>query len=249
MRIALDRMHEAFNAAQEGRKSRHSVADRAQPSMFQYDYLALRALSTDVSALIEQLPNGDGARALDLGADKSPYGGLLRAKGYLVETLDVARDSGADYLGTAEETRLPDATFDVVLCTQVLEHSDEPWNAIREIRRILKPGGWTIVSGPHVWFYHPHPKDHWRFTQEGLVKLCRYGGLKPKALLAQGGTMLTIAQVVNFLLYGALGRLGAPMYAMVNIFGVVADRLVPNELFCHNFACLAESPSGNGPGR
>jgi SAM-dependent methyltransferase len=252
MHIELDRIQESFASAQESRKSRHSVLDRTHPSLLQYDYLALSTLSADVRGLIAQLPDAHDGKALDLGADKSPYRNLLEAKGYEVETLDVAPDSGADHTGTAERTNLPDAAFDLVICTQVLEHCDEPWDAIREIRRIVKPGGRVIVSVPHVWFYHPHPKDHWRFTQEGLVKLCRHGGLKPEVLLAQGGSVLAIAQIVNFLVYGVLGKLGSPVYGLVNLLGRVVDRVLPNDLFCHNFACLAEpaaaigAPSGNG---
>jgi SAM-dependent methyltransferase len=111
---------------------------------------------------------------------------------------------------------------------------------MKEIERILRPGGHAIFSVPHVWFYHPHPSDHWRFTQEGVLKLCRSAGLEPLTLLAQGGSLATAAQVVNFLAYGVMGRLGAPLYAGLNTMARVVDPLVRNELFCHNFACLAQ---------
>ena len=58
----------------------------------------------------------------------------------------------------------------------------------------------------------------------------------------QGGSLLAAAQVINFLAYGVLGRSGAPFYAAVNWAGRLADRAIPNPLFCHNFACLAEKP-------
>lgn len=237
-------MRDRFTAVQRGKRSRHSVHDRTHPSIFQYDYLTLSTLSADVQTLIAELPTPlPGSQALDLGSDKSPYREPLTARGYEVRTLDITLDLGADYAGTAEQTGLPDQSFDVVLCTQVLEHSQNPWAAAAEIRRILKPGGHLIASAPHVWFYHPHPSDNWRFTQEGFVHLFREAGLAPVALLAQGGTVLTVLQIVNFIAYGALGRLGAPLYAAVNVLARAADPLLPNELFCHNFACLARRPS------
>ena len=58
-------------------------------------------------------------------------------------------------------------------------------------------------------------------------------------LLAQGGTVLTVLQVLNFVAYGALGRLGAPLYAALNLAARALDPVAHNDLFCHNFACLA----------
>jgi SAM-dependent methyltransferase len=240
VRIDLQRMRDDFLAVQAGKKSRHAVGDRVRPSRWQYDYLTLSRLSRDVETLVREAPRADpAARAIDLGADKSPYRDLLVSRGYEVKTLDITRDGGADYVGTAEATGLPDRSFDLVLCTQVLEHCMNPWAAVREIHRILAPGGYAIVSAPHVWFFHPHPTDHWRFTQEGMAHLCREAGLEPVTLLAQGGSVLTLCQILNFLAYGVFGRAGAPLYAALNLAALVGDRLAPNQLFCHNFACLA----------
>src|SRR5262249_49687524 len=145
----------------------------------QYDYLALRSLSSDVGDLLEELvPAVQGGMALDLGADRSPYREHLEARGYQVRTLDISDTSGADYVGTAEATGLPDADFDLVLCTQVLEHVPRPVEAVREVRRILRPNGRFLFSVPHVWFFHPHPADYWRFTQQGVLELCSQGGFR-----------------------------------------------------------------------
>ena len=240
MRLAIADLKSRFTATQAGKKSRHLPEDRINPSVFQYDYLTLRRLSDDIQQLIGELPTAaPGSVVLDLGSDKCPYRELLEGRGYTVKTLDLTRDNGADYAGTAEETGLPDRSFDVVLCTQVIEHCMNPWRALSEAARILKPGGALIVSAPHVWFYHPHPTDHWRFTQEGMVQLCKDAGLEPTVLLAQGGSILTLFQILNFLAYGVLGRVGAPLYAIGNLVGAAGDRAAPNELFCHNFACLA----------
>lgn len=242
MRIDLERMRDGFLQAQRGKVSRHSVEDRIRPSRWQYDYLTLSRLARDVATLVREVPHhrDGGARALDLGSDKSPYRDLLISRGFQVETLDITLNGGADYAGTAEATGLPTGSFDLVICTQVLEHSMNPWAAMREIHRILKPGGHLVISAPHVWFFHPHPTDHWRFTQEGMAHLCREAGLEPVAMLAQGGSVLTLCQVVNFLAYGVLGRMGAPLYAALNLAAAIGDRLVPDQLFCHNFACLAQ---------
>jgi SAM-dependent methyltransferase len=164
-----------------------------------------------------------------------------------LETLDIDSGSKPDHVGAGADTGLPSGAFDLVICTQVLEHVPDPRSVLLEIRRIMKPGGSLIASAPHVWFYHPHPADYWRFTQEGVGQLCRDARLELIELRAQGGSALTLIQAVNFLLYGVLGRVGGPLYAVLNVMGLGVDRLVPNTLFAHNFAWLArKAPTALG---
>lgn len=178
-----------------------------------------------------------------MGCLRSPYRAVLEARGYQVRTLDLTTEGGADFAGTAEATGRPDASVDLVLCTQVLEHVRAPWRAMAEFQRILRPGGQVLVTLPHVWFYHPHPADYWRVTQEGIVALCEDAGFEVLQARTQGGALLALGQILNFLAYGVLGRAGMPLYAAVNLLAAAADRAIPNELFALNMACLAEKPA------
>ena len=72
------------------------------------------------------------------------------------------------YVCPVEQLEIPDASFDVVLCTQVLEHSRDPAQALREITRVLRPGGHAFVTTHGIWPFHPYPVDLWRWTQQGL---------------------------------------------------------------------------------
>lgn len=68
----------------------------------------------------------------------------------------------------------PDASFDFVVCDQVLEHVEgNPQNAMDEIHRVLKSGGWAIVTTCLMNPIHGAPGDFWRFTPDGLRHLCR----------------------------------------------------------------------------
>lgn len=249
MEIDVSDISAAYRRLSPALHAGHEVRDRLSPSIFQYDYLALSALTTDLERLIGDVPppQRDGAIAVDIGCGKSPYRDLVEARGFRLKTLDITPESAPDFVGTVEETGLPDEFADLVLCTQVLEHSLDPERGMHEIGRILRPGGFLIATAPHIWFYHPHPYDNWRFTQEGLTRIVIRARFEPVRLLSQGGSALSYFQIVNFLFYGLLGRTGAPVYLVNNLLGKFADRWFRNTLFCLNFALLARKPMAAPP--
>lgn len=86
-----------------------------------------------------------------------------------VETLDIDPQAGADYCADLCETNLciPNDHFDIVVCTEVLEHTLNPFSAVAEIYRILKPGGYLLASCPFNFRIHGPLPDCWRFTEHG----------------------------------------------------------------------------------
>ena len=115
---------------------------------------------------------GRRVRVLDVGCGGKPYYPFFAPFDVEYVGVDVA-DPAAELRGTVEAIPVEDGTFDVALCTQVLEHSDDPAQAVRELRRVLVPGGRALVSTHGVQVYHPAPHDLWRWTHEGLERLFR----------------------------------------------------------------------------
>jgi SAM-dependent methyltransferase len=112
-----------------------------------------------------------GYRVLDVGCGPKPYYPFFAERATEYVGVDVVENPAADLLGSVEALPVEDASFDLVLCTQVLEHCDDPAQAVRELRRVTAPGGRVLASTHGVQVYHPSPQDYWRWTHAGLQRL------------------------------------------------------------------------------
>jgi SAM-dependent methyltransferase len=109
-------------------------------------------------------------RVLDVGSGIKPYAPFFEP--YADRYVGVDSDNpAADLEGTAESLPVEDGSFDLVICTQVLEHVDDPTQAVREMHRVTAPGGRVLASTHGVQVYHPSPTDYWRWTHAGLARL------------------------------------------------------------------------------
>lgn len=113
-----------------------------------------------------------GLRVLDVGCGVKPYYPYFATAAEYVG-VDVVDNPAADLKGPVEALPVADGSFDLVLCNQVLEHCDDPAQAVRELRRVTAPGGRVLASTHGVQVYHPSPNDLWRWTHAGLEKLFR----------------------------------------------------------------------------
>lgn len=114
---------------------------------------------------------GSGYRVLDVGCGPKPYYPFFAERASEYVGVDVVAQPAADLVGRVEELPVEDGAFDLVLCTQVLEHCDDPSQAVRELRRVTAPGGRVLASTHGVQVYHPSPQDYWRWTYAGLERL------------------------------------------------------------------------------
>ncbi|MCA9174865.1 MAG: class I SAM-dependent methyltransferase [Planctomycetales bacterium] len=85
--------------------------------------------------------------------------------------LDVGRGPKTDIVNWGDELPFRTRSLDLVLSQEVLEHVDNPFHWVREIGRVLKPGGRFYCQMPFVIGYHPGPTDFWRFSREAYAQL------------------------------------------------------------------------------
>ena len=81
-------------------------------------------------------------------------------------------------LGNYSFTDMEDSSwrFDLVVCTQVLEHVPHFWKAIGGLYQLVRPGGIVIFTVPFAYVFHPFPGDFWRYTPMGVLHLFESSG-------------------------------------------------------------------------
>jgi SAM-dependent methyltransferase len=72
----------------------------------------------------------------------------------------------------------PDGSFDIVISGQCIEHSPHPWKVVNEIGRLVKPGGFVLITAPWTWEIHRYPLDCFRILPDGLSSMMVDAGLK-----------------------------------------------------------------------
>ena len=96
-------------------------------------------------------------------------GGGVVVDGYV--NLDLFVLPGVNVAADAELLPFADAMFQRVECDAVLEHVEHPNRVMREIERVLLPGGFAHIVTPFCHPFHEYPKDFRRFTLDGLAQL------------------------------------------------------------------------------
>ncbi len=204
-------------------------AERRDPPKTSSTWVVRHALSRWLQAQARDLRGGAPVRVLDVGCGVKPYYPFFADIASEYVGVDVVENPLAELLGPVEALPVEDASFDVVLCTQVLEHCDDPAAAVRELRRVTRPGGRVLASTHGVQVYHPSPADYWRWTHEGLRRLFTTGAdwtdlaVEPAAGTGSALAMLLATYVEIALRRSVLAR--PPVWAL-NGLGTALDRRV-----------------------
>lgn len=149
-------------------------------------YLSYKSL---VPALQQALHHHAQGKLLDIGCGNKPYEALMPAAvtEYTGCDIDQSDLGKVDVLCPADAIPVPDASFDTVFSTQVLEHVANHGGMLSEAFRVLKPGGSLVLSCPMYWPLHEEPYDFFRFTKYGLMHLLEQKGFKEIEIMPCGG--------------------------------------------------------------
>ncbi len=109
-------------------------------------------------------------RVLEVGGATNSLKEHCEASNVFVRT-DIQAGLGVDRVEDVTRMSFGDASFDVVLLSNVLEHVFEHRKAVDECYRVLSPGGTLVLVVPFLYPLHDVPGDYWRFTEFTLERL------------------------------------------------------------------------------
>lgn len=163
------------------------------------DYFYLSPASLILKRKVEVYLKKHGCgELLDAGAGKLAYKNILERYCQSYRSIDIEpRSSEIDFVGDVQALGFGNSTFDTIFCSQVLEHLPEPWRAISEFHRVLRPGGTLILSAPHLSYLHNEPGDYYRFTHHGLRHLLERGGFKVVEMEPSGGLIAFAGHILS----------------------------------------------------
>ena len=180
--------------------------------------------------LISYLPKADGPGQvmLDMGCGDASFREFMGMTGFAYVGMDYS-DPAAPILGDAHGLPFRDESFDFVIAMGVLEHIRYPLVAVKEVSRVLKPGGRFIGT---LSFLEPfHDNSYYHSTLLGTLNLLLYGGFKVEHLAPHPTWSGIVAQTKMTLLHRMPGWLSAlfalPLQVSHRLWWKLAERVRP----------------------
>lgn len=224
---------------------RRRTLDSAHTSEWRRRYFSPVAAAL-YATLLPRIDRYAMGRVLDVGCGAMPFKRRLElvagVTGY--DSLDVeARAPGVTFMASIDcMTPVPDAAYDTVFCSEVLEHVADPWSALQEIRRALRPGGVLILTVPFLARLHEEPHDYFRYTEHGLRAMMAQLDFHVDEVAVTGSVFGFIGhQVSSLLIASTVGLPGLEQIA----FGLNAAAIVlPCRLLDRVFPARRKFPLG-----
>jgi SAM-dependent methyltransferase len=214
---------------------------RRRLGIWQRDYLVNRYMWPNIERAIREVRESVAEHrpvVLDVGCGHKPYRECFGAAQYL--GMDhAADDSAPDFLGDACRLPVRTGSVDIVFSSQVIEHVPRPEQMLLELRRVLKPNGRLVLTGPMYWPLHEEPFDFYRFTKHGFAFLLQNAGFSEWIIREDGGDWSQICLALNLKLTNPLT---IPLRSALNLFGLILNRLSGAKTSPPNYTVLARCP-------
>jgi len=229
----------------------HLRREKPETNILCRDYLVMKPL---IAWLHEIAPQYASGILVDYGCGNKPYFSFFKNNVTDYVGVDVNQNefNTVNYvINTNAPLPFEADSIDTVLSTQVLEHTAEPEKYIKEISRVLKPGGILILTCPGSYMLHEEPNDYFRYTKYGVKHLTDMYNLRIIRLDTAGGAWRLMGQI--FLNHKAFGKkINIPIISTlfyyfwvigVNTIFSFLDNLNKNEKNTANYMIILQKDS------
>lgn len=158
-------------------------------------------------------------KVLDVGSGGSAYGKFFPNR----ISVDVDPSRNPDMIADAHNLPFNDEEFEIIICTEVLEHVRDPQKVIDECYRVLKKGGKLLLTTRFVYPLHDAPNDLWRFTRPNLKFLFRK--FSSTEITSESLEFSTIAILLQRIIFQTKVRGGRVTKAFLFIFVKIFNTL------------------------
>jgi len=201
-----------------------SSYEKISPLFSRLDY-SLRRYYVDefFERKIRTLPQS--ATVLDIGGKKVRKRGQFDIEKHQVKVkyANIDPTTNPDYLCDGSKIPVESNSFDVVICSEVLEHVREPILILKEAFRVLKHGGIILICVPFLYKIHADPFDYSRFTDYHWQIILKEIGYKEIRIEKQG---VFFSVIIDMLKNYALELNRKKMFRSRLVSGIVRSRLI-----------------------
>jgi SAM-dependent methyltransferase len=178
---------------------------------------------------------------LDVGCGPRPYEKTFFNGASRYIGLDYLSDrSKPDIISSALDLPFQPAIFDTVVCTEVLEHVPDPLRALKEMNRVLKPGGSLVLTVPLYWPRHEVPYDFYRYPYDGFLHLMQTAGFELQKLFSRGRSYAFLGQAIQHV--QPISSLFVSR--LINSFFLWCDRRLKHDALTLGWTACAKKESG-----
>lgn len=140
-------------------------------------------------------------KLLDFGCGRKPWQSLFQVDEYIGVDIEESghdhNDSLIDVFYDGNTLPFEDNTFDSVFSSETFEHLFNLDTILMELNRVLKPGGYMLITIPFAWNEHEKPYDFARYTTFGIAAILKKNGFE---VIRQNKTTTyfeTVCQLLN----------------------------------------------------
>ena len=205
-------------------KNPSAIRERLRPRLYDYSYVVTLSAKKVLNQMLKLIPKRSvPLKILDLGCGYKPFQPLFPNDWYC--GVDISLNSFADVIADNHNLPFKDNIFDIIIISEVLEHCDNEYRIINEMRRVAKNKALVYLTLPFIFPIHGVPHDFNRFTSYKLKSLFKNDDIV--SLQASNnifGSIFIFINMILRILFGSV-KILFPVYIINNLLALLLEKL------------------------